>query len=228
MYEGQLYNQLPQCNSHTQVMNDYSNSTMETRHNNPTLDTELFSFFEDFINNNNTESNPALETDLFTFFKDFINSAPSDTPQNLQPIPQTTPSSPPALGPSALGPASLPPNILQNGPVTLNNLNLQLNNQGMLSEQSKTEVNALLSELTDQIGGNEVHGAVFRNNQGGLSLQITPGEQSSVSYIVPNNTIYSAHTHPRGTLSPSATDLRNQLPEAEDAFIVDGRGYTYA
>lgn len=119
------------------------------------------------------------------------------------------------------------PGLLNNGPVTFENVDLQMGADNRLTENSKAQVNELLSELTDQIGGNEVHGAVFENRDGGLNLQLTPGTRSSVRYRVPMDTVYSAHTHPGGTTYPSPMDLRNRLPGAEDALVVSGQGYTY-
>lgn len=167
--------------------------------------------------------------------RDFLQSPLESIPiQSIQTPADTLESFPttPPVPVNTIQPSSdlfnIPPGALNDGPLLLNDLDLQLDADGSLSEQSKEQVNKLLSSLTEEIGGREVHGAVFQEYDSSLSLQLTPGETNRVEYRVPNNTVYSAHTHPGGSTTPSATDLQNQLPGIEDVLVVDGIGFTYA
>lgn len=141
--------------------------------------------------------------------------------------PQLTPAHPAQFQHAPTLSNTLPPNLLANGPVTLENVSVNLDASGQISAASRARINNLISDLTDQIGGREVHAAAFQNNQGGFSLQLTPGSSNSVNFRIPNNTVYSAHTHPSGTITPSATDLANRLPNAIDAVVVNGQGFLY-
>lgn len=113
------------------------------------------------------------------------------------------------------------------GTARFDNIDFTRDSDGSLSEASKKELSELMSTLTDAIGGREVFASVFENSQGGISLELTAGDSNSVSFRVPDNLFYSAHTHPSGSTRPSPTDLSNRLG-GEEAIVVDGQSYSFA
>lgn len=156
------------------------------------------------------------------------------SPQPQMPMPNMSPvaptGQPSTQGISSDGALSSIPrsaSVFNNGPARYDNVDLTLDADGTLSEASKKEVSELLSGLSAALGGRETFAAVFENNQGGLSLELTAGDTKRVSFRVPDNLIYSAHTHPNGSTQPSAIDRSNQL-QGEEAVVVDGQSYTYA
>jgi len=113
-----------------------------------------------------------------------------------------------------------------NGTDTIESTHLNLESDGTLSEASKADVAALLTDLSAAHQDQEVAGIVYRNGDK-LALALTLGEESSVAFKVPNDVVFSAHTHPSGSPQPSATD-RSNLIGGEEAIVVDDQSYSYA
>lgn len=98
---------------------------------------------------------------------------------------------------------------------------------GQLTQDSKDQVNALITDLSQELQV-EVHASVATKEDGMSRLKLTAGTSNSVSYTIPAGSVYSAHTHLSGILHPTPTDLRNNVPYAEDAVVVNGEGLVYA
>ena len=141
---------------------------------------------------------------------------------------QPAPNAQPAPSSNAGSLADVPRDLsnFRGNTATIKNTGLSLDGNNKLSEQSKTEVAELLTDLSNAHNGNEVFGAVYRDN-GNLSLDLTLGSSSSVNFNVPNDLVFSAHTHPYGSTSPSSTDRNNRL-QGEEAIVVGGQAYSYA
>jgi hypothetical protein len=98
-------------------------------------------------------------------------------------------------------------------------MELSLNSEGMLSQGSKEQVNELVGNLTDQLGGIEVVANCYVDDNGNVGLHLTSGDSNSVTYYPKENTVYSVHTHPGGSTTPSQTDLQHEIEGAQDAIV---------
>ncbi|MGD9187638.1 MAG: hypothetical protein PVI89_05480 [Desulfobacteraceae bacterium] len=98
-------------------------------------------------------------------------------------------------------------------------MELTLDSNGMLSEGSKEQVNELVGYLTDAMGGIEVVANVYEDDNGNIGAHFTSGDNNSVTYYPMEGTVYSVHTHPGGSTTPSQTDLDYEIAGAEDAII---------
>lgn len=215
------------CGNST-ALNSMRNSSAEIMNNRNNMDGNEF---QSMMNDNSMDSinsnsgcggcpaNPINNNaDIENFLASTIDSSNSSTLPSGQSGVQST---------NALSNIPRDASVFSNGPARYDQINLTLDSDGTLSEGSKKEVAELLSSLSEAIGDKEVFGAVFENAQGGLSMELTPGTSNSVSFNVPNNLIYSAHTHPGNSTQPSSTDIGNRL-EGEEAIINNGNSYTYA
>jgi proteasome lid subunit RPN8/RPN11 len=116
------------------------------------------------------------------------------------------------------------PDVLQeagtNG-LEITGMELTLESDGMLSENSKEKVNELIGYMTDTLGGIEVVANAYtdENSNNDVSLHLTAGENNSVTYYPKENTVYSSHTHPSGYTNPSQTDLDYEIEGAQDAIV---------
>lgn len=126
------------------------------------------------------------------------------------------------------------PEQLLNGPVTFPAPELQLDTtvsssdlpSGQLLVESQNQVNDALSQISDDLQ-REVHAGVAFPD-GNAQLRFTAGTPQGVDYAIAPNTVYSAHTHLSGILEPTPTDLRNDVPGAQDAVVFDGKSTIYA
>jgi hypothetical protein len=100
-------------------------------------------------------------------------------------------------------------------------MDLTLDSDGNLSEESKQEVNELIGNLGDRLGGIEVVANAYEDGNGDdqVKLHLTSGDENSVSYYPKDNSVYCVHTHPDGSTVPSVTDYANELDDAEDAIV---------
>ncbi len=97
-------------------------------------------------------------------------------------------------------------------------MDLQTDSSGCLTEESIDKVNALVGDLSNQLGV-EVAAQAYHKGDGTIGLHVTAGDADSVSFKIPENTIYSVHSHPSGNLTPSSIDLQNEVAGAQDAVI---------
>lgn len=113
------------------------------------------------------------------------------------------------------------PNLLSGKGVQgldIEGMDLQTSQNGTLTEESKRKVNELIGYLSDKLGV-EVAAQAYQTDDGSLKVHLTAGTPTSVTHLPPENTIYSAHTHPNGSPNPSQADYLAQIPGAEDAVV---------
>ncbi|MGD8834514.1 MAG: hypothetical protein PVJ19_06220 [Desulfobacteraceae bacterium] len=107
--------------------------------------------------------------------------------------------------------------------VEVTGMDLFTDSDGMLSEESKIEVNKLISYLSDLMGRIEVVANVYVEDSGNIGVHLTSGDENSAVFYTMEGTIYSPHVHTNGSWTPSILDRENEIPGAEDA-IVTGDG----
>jgi hypothetical protein len=105
--------------------------------------------------------------------------------------------------------------------VEVTGMDLTLDSGGNLSEDSKQEVNELVGNMSDRLGGVEVVANAYMDENGNekVSLHLTSGDEHSAMYYPKENTVYSVHTHSTGSTTPSLVDRINELDGAEDAIV---------
>jgi hypothetical protein len=99
-------------------------------------------------------------------------------------------------------------------------IDLFTDEDGLLSEESKVEVNKLIGYLSDSLGGIEVVANVYVAENGNIGVHLTSGDEEGSIFYPMEGTIYSPHVHTNGSWIPSSMDRENELPGAEDAIVV--------
>ncbi len=149
---------------------------------------------------------------------------------------------PPGGGPSQAGPASLAflrnagsdgsntmtedkirqnPELLSGkgiDGIDIEGMDLETDQNGKLTEESKRKVNELIGLLSDKLGV-EVCADAYKASDGSIKLHLTAGDRDSVTHRPPQGTVYSAHTHPNGSSTPSNADFQAEIAGAEDAVV---------
>lgn len=103
--------------------------------------------------------------------------------------------------------------------VSVSDLNLEQNSDGMLAENSKKEVNQMIGNLSSSLDS-EVAALVYDRGDGQLGTNVyTSNEREEVSMEPPDGVIYDAHTHPDNDKTPSQTDIDNKIPGSEATVV---------
>lgn len=102
--------------------------------------------------------------------------------------------------------------------IDIEGMDLETDQNGRLTEESKRKVNELIGLLSDKLGV-EVVADAYQASDGNIKLHLTAGNENSVTHLPPEGTIYSAHTHPNGSTTPSNADLQGEVAGAEDAIV---------
>jgi hypothetical protein len=104
--------------------------------------------------------------------------------------------------------------------VEVTGMDLFVDPDGMLSEESKLVVNKLIGYLSDLLGGIEVVANVYVDDDGNIGVHLTSGDKDGAVYYPMEGTIYSPHVHTNGSWIPSRLDRENEISGAEDAIVV--------